>query len=128
MVTRRGSSNSICAQSDKQHPAAGAPCQPRKRGRGRALGGNQGGGPHALESFFDPRAGDNITPLTEAHPGAQGAVLVPKVGRAPRRGAWMSADGFRVVLGGEAAGTSQRARRLRRSISWCISWERSHDL
>ena len=111
-------------QTDKQHPTPARPCQPRKRGAGTRL--PEGDYGRALEPLFDPRAGDDLVPVAEAHPGAQGAVLVPKPVELRVKAVDVSHDG-RVVLSGELL---VQANALRAEAIDLLVYllERSHDL
>ncbi len=100
-----------------------APVNPEKGGQGRACRRESG---RALEPLFDPRAGNDLVPVAEAHPGAQGAVLVPKPVELRVEAVDVSHDG-RVVLSGELL---VQANALRAEAIDLLVYllERSHDL
>jgi hypothetical protein len=54
-----------------------------------------------FEALFDPRAGDDLVAIAEAHPGAKRAMIVPKLAELGIEAADLFLD-LRVVLGGEA--------------------------
>jgi len=86
-------------QIGQQHPTAARPCQSRKGVARDAPSRRETGSLRgSLEPLFDPGPGDDLVAVTEPHPRAQGAMLVPQAVELRVEAVDVGHDG-RVVLG-----------------------------